>query len=144
MGAFTDLKMLDKAAHGVDSEKKHRQMPEPEWHEMSSICSSNDREASVDRRIDMNKVEKHIKDVLSRDVPGVEILRVHVEDDLSFEDDEILRVEVIFQGKAKDIQPSFLSRAIRKVRPALADFDLMAFPMMSFISEQDAKVATRI
>jgi len=91
----------------------------------------------------MKKVEKHIKDVLSKDFSGVEILRVHVEDDLSFEDDEILRVEVIFQGRAKDIQPSFLSRAIRKVRPALEEFDLMQFPMMSFISEQDAKVAAR-
>lgn len=93
--------------------------------------------------IDMKKVEKHIKEVLSKDFSGVQIVRVHVEDDVSYEDDEILRVEVIFQGKAKDIQPGFLSRAIRKVRPALADFDLLAFPMMSFISEQDAKVAVR-
>lgn len=94
-------------------------------------------------KIDMKEVEKHIKEILSKDFSGVEILRVHVEDDLSFEDDEILRIEVIFQGKAKDIQPSFLSRAIRKVRPALADHDLLAFPMMSFISEQDVKVAAR-
>lgn len=91
---------------------------------------------------DMEAIQELIMKVLSEEFSGVEITSVHVEDDVSFDDDDILRVQVVFKGKAKDIRPSFLSHAISRVRPALANHHLSAFPMMSFVSEQDAKLAS--
>lgn len=91
--------------------------------------------------LDMEEIQKAILKVLSEDFSGVEITSVHVEDDISYEDDDILRVQVIFKGRAKDIKPSFLSHAIARVRPALAIHKLSAFPMMSFVSEHDAQLA---
>lgn len=93
------------------------------------------------RDFDMDEIQKVILKVLSEDYSGVQITSVHVEDDISYDDDEILRVQVVFKGTAKDIKPSFLSHAIARIRPALADHQMSAFPMMSFVSEHDAKLA---
>ncbi|OLP60328.1 hypothetical protein BJF93_15335 [Xaviernesmea oryzae] len=95
------------------------------------------------RKIDFNKLEKLIQAALSEGFADVEILRVHVVDDVEVEGEDILRVEVVFEGRARDIPSSFLTRAIRKVRPALSSVDISAFPMMSFISAADAKIAAR-
>lgn len=91
--------------------------------------------------LDFREIEKAILDVLSEDFSGVEIVEVHVMDDVDVEDDDILRVKVVFKGKARDLMPKFLNRAIRKVRPALSARHVSAFPMMSFISADDAKVS---
>ena len=93
--------------------------------------------------IDVNKVEKAISEILSKDYAGVKILKIHVVDDVDFDGDAILRVEVIFDGKVGDIKPTFMSQAIRRVRPKLSDMNIFAFPMMSFISAKDAGLAAR-
>ena len=97
----------------------------------------------MNREIDFENLEEQIKTVLSEGFSGVKILRVNVDDDVDMEGEDILRVEVIFQGRVKDLKPSFLTGAIRRVRPVLSKQHLYAFPMMSFISDADAKVAAR-
>ncbi|MGI8397816.1 hypothetical protein ACRYWZ_15695 [Agrobacterium deltaense] len=95
------------------------------------------------QKIGVDKIEKAIEKILSEDFSGVKIIKVNVSDDVDFDGDNILRVDVIFEGKQAEIKPNFMSRAIRTIRPKLSDMDVFAFPMMSFISAKDAGLAAR-
>ena len=88
-------------------------------------------------------IESAIMDILSGEFHGVELLRVSVTEDVDFDGDDILKVDVVFAGKPKDINPSYMTGAIRNVLPKLSEMEVLAFPMMSFISEKDAQVANR-
>jgi hypothetical protein len=49
-----------------------------------------------------------------------------------------LRIDVIFEGRPKDIDIKKLSGVVRHVRPRLTDIGEEAFPLFSFISKGDA------
>lgn len=72
---------------------------------------------------------------LREDFENVKILDVHVEDDSSYEDDDFLRVEVIFEGSPKNM--GVLSEVVRHVRPKLRDIEETRFPVFSFTENTD-------
>ncbi|MCP4184844.1 MAG: hypothetical protein GY761_16250 [Hyphomicrobiales bacterium] len=90
--------------------------------------------------IDEEKLEGVILDTLSHDFDGVKLLRVKVTPDYDFDGDDILRVEVVFAGEPKDLAPNLLVKAIRSIRPKLSEFNVFAFPSVSFVSAKDAKI----
>lgn len=90
----------------------------------------------------LETLENELLKILSKDFEGVKLIKVNLTPDVDFDGDEILRVEVVFDGAPKDLNPGLLTRAIRSVRPKLADFDMFAFPSMSFVSAKDAKLAS--
>jgi len=90
---------------------------------------------------DKDAVEKAILDTVSKDFSNVKILNVIVDSDVDFDGDEILRVQVIFDGSPRDLEPSVVTKSIRQIRPILSSFDVFAFPSMSFISAKDAKIS---
>ena len=88
---------------------------------------------------DLKELSKAIMEILRNDFESVDVIDVHVDRDTDWEGDEILRVEVVFEGQQKDIEPRFFSSAIRRIRPALSEREIFAFPSMSFVSSADVK-----
>jgi hypothetical protein len=87
---------------------------------------------------DMKKIAKIVKDTLANDFDNIKIIEVRVRDDLDSDGDEVLRVDVIFEGSRKDVDVSRLTGAVRHVRPKLFEADEKAFPVISFISRKEA------
>lgn len=90
----------------------------------------------------MEKIAKVVKDTLAADFDKVKILEVKVRDELDSDGEKILRVYVIFEGAAKDIDAGRLSGVVRQVRPALSKIGEEAFPLFSFISKADVGTGT--
>jgi capsular polysaccharide biosynthesis protein len=88
----------------------------------------------------ITELESEILKVLSHDFHGVKLLRVKISPEHDHEGDEILRVEVVFAGEPKDIEPIYMTKAIRSVIPKLNEMNILAFPSMSFISAKDAQI----
>lgn len=92
---------------------------------------------------DLKEIESLLLKKLSIHFEGVKIIKVNIQDDLDSDGDDILRIQIVFHGTPKDLNPSILNQSIRKIRGFLSEKDIFAFPMMSFISERDAKISTR-
>ncbi len=90
---------------------------------------------------DMKKIAKIVKEVLASDFDNIKIIEVRVRDDLDSEGEEVLRVDVIFEGARKDVDVARLTGAVRHVRLKLYEADERAFPVISFISKKDAGVS---
>ena len=90
------------------------------------------------------EIEKVISDVLQNDFRNVKILDVRVLKDIDSDGDNILQVDVIFEGQAKDLEPQVLAGAVRHVRPKLFDIGEEAFPLFSYISQKDAGLTREI
>jgi hypothetical protein len=89
------------------------------------------KEADIDRIIEV--VEKE----LARDFANLKIIEVKVRGDVDFDNEEVLRVDVVFEGEKKDVDASVLSGVVRHVRPKLTEIGEKAFPLFSFISNRD-------
>lgn len=86
---------------------------------------------------DLKKVAKVVRETLAADFDKVKIIDVRVRDETDSDGDEVLRVEVIFEGTQKDIDALKLTGAVRQVRPLLREMNENAFPLFSFISKRD-------
>lgn len=89
--------------------------------------------------IELERISKVVLETLKSDFNNIEILNVKVHSDVDFEGDDILRIEVVFKGESKSVDTSMLSGAVRHIRPKLNDIGEAAFPLLSFISDKDAK-----
>jgi hypothetical protein len=83
----------------------------------------------------IDEVKRVIQAALAEKFEGVRIIEVNVKEDDDFEDDDYLRVEVVFEGNAKDV--SWFSGAIGFLRPKLASIGETTFPVLSFTSSSD-------
>lgn len=90
---------------------------------------------------DFSKIEAEILKILSKDFEVVSLRQVNITPDQDFDGDEILRVEVVFDGKPKDLPLAFLTQATRRIRPTLNNFKLPQFPSITFTSSADAQIA---
>ncbi|MCB1429476.1 MAG: hypothetical protein KDJ48_08995 [Nitratireductor sp.] len=88
----------------------------------------------------LDKIRNDILGELQLKFENVRITEVNLAPDVDYEGDEILRIEVIFEGTPRDIDPGLLTRAARSIRPKLLESDLFAFPLMTFTSAEDAKL----
>lgn len=87
---------------------------------------------------DTAEIVKVVKAALAKDFNKVRILEVRVSEVDSDEDEKLLRIDVIFEGRPKDIDIKKLSGVVRHVRPRLTDIGEESFPLFSFISKGDA------
>lgn len=77
-------------------------------------------------------------ETLHKDFESVSIINVKVHRDVDFDGDDVLRIDVVFEGRPRDMG-RLVSGAVRHVRPRLKEeFNEFAFPLMSFISSRDA------
>jgi hypothetical protein len=86
---------------------------------------------------DTKNIAKIVKDVLASDFENIKIIEVRVRDDLDSDGDEVLRVDVIFEGSPKDLKGRSLAGAVRHIRPKLIEAKEGAFPVFSFISNKE-------
>lgn len=86
---------------------------------------------------DMKNIAKIVKDVLASDFENIKIVEVRVRDDLDTDGEEVLRVDVLFEGAPKDLKAGSLVGAVRRVRPRLIEAKERAFPVFSFISNKE-------
>lgn len=89
--------------------------------------------------IELKKISEVVSETLKSDFNNIEILNVKVHSDVDFEGDDILRIEVVFKGEPKSVDTSMLSGAVRHIRPKLTKINEHAFPLLSFISDKEAK-----
>jgi hypothetical protein len=86
---------------------------------------------------DMKNIAKIVQDVLAIDFENIKVLKVQVRDDVDADGEEVLRVDVFFEGSPKDLQGRSLAGAVRRVRPKLIEAEERAFPVFSFISNKE-------
>ncbi|NJO37133.1 MAG: hypothetical protein HC871_05305 [Rhizobiales bacterium] len=88
---------------------------------------------------DIKRIKEVVRGALADDFDNIKIIDIQVREDTDANDDDILRVFVIFEGTPKDEDVEKLSGAVRRVRPELrSKLDESAFPLFSFISKVDA------
>ena len=85
----------------------------------------------------LDAISKVILGALREDFDNVEISDVKVDRDVDYDDDDVLRVTVVFEGTPKNIDSRMISGAVRNIRPKLAEIGEHAFPLFSFVSRRD-------
>ena len=85
----------------------------------------------------LERLEATIADTLKRDFETINIVGVHITPDVDHDGDEILRIEVVFDGKLKDHDTRIAAGAARRLRPELEKIDPDLFPLLSFVSKID-------
>ncbi len=89
---------------------------------------------------DFKVLEDEILEVLGSSFARVDLLEVRITPDVDFEGDDILRVDVVFEGEPKDLDGNVLASAVRTIRPAMIRNNVDdLFPLLSFIAADDAK-----
>lgn len=84
------------------------------------------------------KIRDFIWSTIEKDFTEVRILDVNLVHDLDADEDVVLKIEVVFSGRSKDIDSRKVSGAVRSVRPGLRERGEMAFPLFSFVTKGDS------
>lgn len=95
------------------------------------------------KKIDAGKVEATVADTLSRYFENIKIIRVDVDRDIDRDGQDILRIQVVFDGVVKGKDAASIAGAARRLRPALEKIDEDLFPLLSFVSKLDDERRTR-
>jgi hypothetical protein len=82
-------------------------------------------------------IKRIVAQTLRRDFERIRILDVEIQEDVDFDGEDVLRINVIFEGTSKDLNAKKLSGAVRLLRPKLDKIHESAFPLLSFISKAD-------
>ncbi|MDM7971039.1 MAG: hypothetical protein QUV10_15605 [Paracoccaceae bacterium] len=86
-----------------------------------------------------------IKEVVSKLVndrfPNARIVSVDIQKDFDFDDDEIIKVRVVFHTENERLDAKATSSFLRYLRPKLSEIGVRNFPVMSFVSDRDARGA---
>jgi hypothetical protein len=85
----------------------------------------------------LTSIKRIVTRTLQRDFDHIRILDVEVHEDVDFNGEDVLRINVIFEGTPKDLNAKKLSGAVRHLRPKLDEIHETAFPLLSFISKAD-------
>ena len=86
---------------------------------------------------DRTSITKAVFETLSRQLDAVKILDVKLNEDIGPEGEDVLRIEVIYEGDPGKIDPRIVSGMIRVLRPILNDAHESGFPLISLISKAD-------
>jgi hypothetical protein len=84
----------------------------------------------------IHQIKKVVKEALAADFDNLKIVDVRIQEDVDADGEELLRIEVIFEGAPK-LDARKISGAIRYLRPKLTAIKETAFPLLSFISGAD-------
>ena len=87
---------------------------------------------------DIDKIAKVVRETLTSTFQKNKILDIRVAEDRDFDGEEILRVDVLFEGAADELDTKSVSGVVRSVRPRLLrEVNESAFPLFSFIAQED-------
>jgi hypothetical protein len=83
-------------------------------------------------------VEAAIRAVVSERMKDARIVSVRAEHDFDSDGDDVLNVTVVIETASK-LDASHLASIVRHVRPKLDEVGESSFPMMSFVTQSDAR-----
>ncbi len=90
---------------------------------------------------DIDQIEGVIRSRLAEEYPRLVVRDVRVSDGTDMDGDRVLLVDVVFAGSEDKVNAAELVSVVRVVRPSLLKAEEDAFPIFSFISEQDDRAA---
>jgi hypothetical protein len=82
-------------------------------------------------------VKQAVNETFSRLFSHVRVIDVRVREDTAFYGDDILRIDVIYEGAVKDLDGKKLAGFIGHLQPKLEQIHEPALPLLSFISRAD-------
>jgi hypothetical protein len=97
--------------------------------------SNTDEQGSEMR--DLASVKRAVKETLSRQFGHVRISDVRVREDTDSDGDEVLRIDVIFDGSSRDLDAKKLAGFIGHLQPRLEQMHETALPLLYFISSAE-------
>jgi hypothetical protein len=101
------------------------------------------RRYAMDRVAPKNeKIASAIRDVLASNFDNLRVINVKVVKGFDSDDDEILRVLVVYEGTPLKGDYKTFSGAVRLTRPQLVKLGEKAFPIFSFVSKGDVGART--
>jgi hypothetical protein len=86
-------------------------------------------------------VKSIVMERLGRNFHNVKIVDVLVHADLDEDGDRVLVIDIVIEGMPEKQDKLAMSGAVRHIRPELVSAGEDAFPLISFISESDARAA---
>jgi len=89
------------------------------------------------KKFDSGKVADTVAKVLGPDFENIKILKVNVAPDRDHDGNEILRIQVVFEGTLTGADARHVAGAARRLRPTLDEIDVDVYPLLSFVSKLD-------
>jgi hypothetical protein len=86
---------------------------------------------------DLTAVKQAASETFSQLFSHVRVCDVRVREDTAFYGDDILRIDVIYDGTVKDLDGKKLAGFIGLLRPRMKQIHEPALPLLSFISRAD-------
>ncbi len=90
----------------------------------------------------LSSIKAMVEDTLLRD--RIPVVDVRIVEEVDWEGDEVLRIDVIFDGRIKELDGGKLSSALQHVRSGLNEIHESAIPLLSFISKADLHRSKRV
>lgn len=89
------------------------------------------------RKLDADKVAETVANTLGPGFENIKILTVNVSPGTDPDGNNLLRIEIVFDGTLKRADARHMASAVRRLRPALEEIDIDLFPLLSFVSKLD-------
>jgi len=86
---------------------------------------------------EIDQVKKIVRKTFEQDFANVEIDRIITEEDVTFDGDPMIRIDVVYAGSVKDMDASKIPGFFSHVMDALEGAGQKAFPLFSFITKGD-------
>lgn len=83
------------------------------------------------------EVREVVANLVTERFPDATILSIEITSDLDSDDDEIMKVKVVFATETDRLDARATSSFLRHLRPKLSEVGVSMFPVMSFLSGSD-------
>jgi hypothetical protein len=93
----------------------------------------------MESAMDTADIRRIVRETVERQFPKEGIVDVVVRPDTDSYGDEVLRITVVLADRKRDLDQDRLVGLVRHLRSRLADVQQEAFPLLTFISDSDAK-----
>lgn len=84
-------------------------------------------------------IKEIVDSILRERFEGVDIVSINVRPDKDDDGDDILVIDVVFDGKAKSLDASKTSGLVRRMIPEIQESGVRGFPILSFIAKSELR-----
>lgn len=86
---------------------------------------------------DQGIVKEIVRDVLTQELGSMEVVSINIWPDIDEYGEKIIKINVIFGGREKKLDPTKTAGLARHLIPRLQDVGEGAFPILSFIAKSE-------
>jgi hypothetical protein len=94
-------------------------------------------------KLDADRVAETVAATLAPDFQSIRFLRINISPGTDADGNDLLRIEVVYDGTLKRADARHIPGALRRLRSALEDIDIDLFPLLSFASKLDYELEQR-